>query len=119
MKSRWLQQWLLHGKDDLMSLHLVYAGPGARRGVGKSADPGRQPRPDPADRDQAVGRALSRVGEHGYSLTSWNCEHFARWCATGVAASQQVISAVAAFFELLRAAFIAATAVLAAAALAE
>jgi uncharacterized protein YycO len=71
----------------------------------------------PAERDQAVERALSRVGERGYSLTSWNCEHFASWCATGVAASQQVISAVAAFLELLRATLIAATAVLAAAAL--
>lgn len=71
----------------------------------------------PAGRDQAVERALSRVGERGYSLTSWNCEHFTSWCATGVAVSQQVISAVAAFLELIRAALIAAAAVLAAAAL--
>src|SRR5690242_7704303 len=39
-----------------------------------------------AERDQAVQRALSRVGERHYSLTSWNCEHFASWCATGIAA---------------------------------
>jgi hypothetical protein len=67
----------------------------------------------PAERDQAVVRALSRVGERGYSLAGWNCEHFASWCATDVAVSQQVASAVAAFFELLRAALIAATVVFA------
>jgi hypothetical protein len=31
----------------------------------------------PAQRDQAVERALSRVGERAYSLGGWNCEHFA------------------------------------------
>jgi uncharacterized protein YycO len=56
----------------------------------------------PAERDQAVDRALSRVGERGYSLTGWNCEHFATWCATGVAASQQVADAIVAFMELLK-----------------
>jgi Lecithin retinol acyltransferase len=39
-----------------------------------------------------VQRALSRVGERGYSLTGNNCEHFATWCATGIAVSQQVIA---------------------------
>jgi hypothetical protein len=43
-----------------------------------------------ADRELAVQRALSRVGERGYSLTGWSCEHFATWCITGVAVSQQV-----------------------------
>jgi hypothetical protein len=43
-----------------------------------------------------VQRALSRVGERGYSLTGWNCEHFAAWCATGVAASQQVVDWISA-----------------------
>jgi hypothetical protein len=38
-----------------------------------------------------VQRALSRVGERRYSLTGNNCEHFATWCATGIAVSQQVI----------------------------
>jgi hypothetical protein len=70
-----------------------------------------------AERDQAVGRALSRVGERCYSLGEWNCEHFASWCATGVAYSQQVASVVAAFFAFLKAVVIAGTAVLAAVAL--
>src|SRR5258707_12102003 len=42
-----------------------------------------------AERDAAVKRALSRVGEHAYSVFGWNCEHFATWCATGVRASKQ------------------------------
>lgn len=65
-----------------------------------------------ADRDQAVERALSRVGERGYSLGGWNCEHFATWCATGVAASQQVAGAIAAFMELLKTVLIASLGVL-------
>jgi hypothetical protein len=55
-----------------------------------------------ADRALAVERAVSRVGERGYSLTGWNCEHFATWCATGIAASQQVaewLMAIAAFIQ--------------------
>ena len=44
-----------------------------------------------AERAMAVQRALSRVGECRYSLTGNNCEHFATWCATGIAVSQQVI----------------------------
>ena len=60
---------------------------------------------------------MSRIGERSYSLTGWNCEQFASWCVTGVAVSRQVASAVAAFFELLRAALIAATAVFAGVAL--
>lgn len=45
-----------------------------------------------AERNLAVQRALSRVGERRYSLSGNNCEHFASWCATGVAISQQVIA---------------------------
>jgi HRAS-like suppressor 3 len=71
----------------------------------------------PAGRDQAVERALSRVGERAYSLGGWNCEHYASWCATGVAVSQQVAAAVAAFLALLKAVVIAGAAVLAAVAL--
>jgi uncharacterized protein YycO len=67
-----------------------------------------------AGRDQAVERALSRVGERGYSLGGWNCEHYASWCATGVACSQQV---AAAFLAFLKALVVASTAVLAAIAL--
>ena len=54
----------------------------------------------PAERDLAVQRALSRVGERRYSLTSNNCEHFANWCATGIAISQQVIAWITSFFRL-------------------
>jgi Lecithin retinol acyltransferase len=66
-----------------------------------------------AGRDQAVERALSRVGERRYSLGGWNCEHFASWCATGVAYSQQVADAMAAFLAFLKAAIVAGAAVLA------
>lgn len=71
----------------------------------------------PAGRDQAVERALSRVGERSYSLGGWNCEHFASWCATGVACSQQVAGAAAAFLAFLKAVVVAGAAVLAAIAL--
>jgi hypothetical protein len=40
--------------------------------------------------DQIVERALARLGEGGYSLFDNNCEHFARWCRSGRAASYQV-----------------------------
>lgn len=43
------------------------------------------------DRPQeVVARAWSRVGEQGYSLFDNNCEHFAVWCKTGRAESEQV-----------------------------
>jgi hypothetical protein len=55
----------------------------------------------PAERDQVVERALSRVGERG-------------WCATGVARSQQVADVAAAVIAFLKAVVIAGAAVLAA-----
>ncbi len=55
----------------------------------------------PAERDLAVQRALSRVGERRYSLAGNNCEHFANWCATGVAISQQVIAWIASFIRIV------------------
>jgi hypothetical protein len=58
------------------------------------------PEAGPTERDMAVQRALSRVGERHYSLTSNNCEHFANWCATGIAISQQVIAWITSFFRL-------------------
>jgi len=51
----------------------------------------------PAERAEAVRRATSRIGERSYSLSGNNCEHFATWCATGVAVSYQVIE----FFQAL------------------
>jgi hypothetical protein len=71
----------------------------------------------PAERDQAVERALSRVGERAYPLGGWNCEHFASWCATGVAYSAQVAAVAAAFLAFLKAVVVAGAAVLAAIAL--
>ena len=41
-----------------------------------------------------VMRANSRLGECGYHLVFSNCEHFARWCKTGSAESEQVRNAV-------------------------
>jgi hypothetical protein len=57
----------------------------------------------PAQRDEAVARAQSRIGEWGYSLGGWNCEHFATWCVTGVAFSQQVADVIAYLIGLLKA----------------
>lgn len=37
-----------------------------------------------------VNRAFSRIGAGGYSLLFNNCEHFALWCKTGQARSEQV-----------------------------
>ncbi len=42
------------------------------------------------DLDSTLSRATGRLGETGYHLVFNNCEHFARWCATGSAASDQV-----------------------------
>jgi hypothetical protein len=64
-----------------------------------------------ADRVLAVQRALSRVGEHRYSLTGNNCEHFTTWCATGIAVSQQVIEWIRAFFQIMRSAVVVVAAV--------
>lgn len=44
---------------------------------------------------EIVERAISKVGEDfgGFNLLTNNCEHFARWCATDVRQSSQVIAA--------------------------
>jgi hypothetical protein len=45
--------------------------------------------------DEIIARAMSKLGQGGYDLISNNCQHFARWCATGDRVSEQ-ITAVAA-----------------------
>jgi hypothetical protein len=40
--------------------------------------------------DEIVQRAKAQIGSKGYSIVFNNCEHFARWCKTGVAESKQV-----------------------------
>jgi hypothetical protein len=45
--------------------------------------------------EDIVARAMSRLGEGNYNLIFNNCQHFARWCATGDHESQQVRSAAA------------------------
>jgi len=50
---------------------------------------------------ESARRALSRVGERRYVLLINNCEHFANWCATGLAISYQVIEAIGLFLRLL------------------
>ncbi|KAK3701236.1 hypothetical protein QZH41_003194 [Actinostola sp. cb2023] len=40
-------------------------------------------------RSEIVKRALSKVGEEGFSLLWKNCEHFARWCRYGEEESEQ------------------------------
>ena len=68
--------------------------------------PSRVANPDasPHVRALAVQRAMSRVGERRYSLSGNNCEHFANWCATGIAVSQQVIAWISSFFRIALAA---------------
>ena len=41
---------------------------------------------------EIVRRARSRLSEKGYNLFKNNCEHFARWCATGENISYQIIN---------------------------
>jgi len=47
------------------------------------------------DPEDIVARAMSRVGEGDYNLIFNNCQHFARWCATGDHESEQVQSVTA------------------------
>lgn len=42
-------------------------------------------------RAEAARRAESKIGHRAYNLLWNNCEHFANWCVTGIAFSQQVI----------------------------
>jgi len=44
----------------------------------------------PVDPEMVIQRAESRLGEASYNLVWNNCEHFARWCETGVRKSRQV-----------------------------
>ena len=44
---------------------------------------------------EVVTRALSRLGEDRYRLTSNNCEHFCEWCLSGENRSEQVERALA------------------------
>ena len=39
---------------------------------------------------EVIWRAQGRIGEHRYNPFSSNCEHFARWCKTGVGYCQQL-----------------------------
>lgn len=47
------------------------------------------------DPDVVIARALSRLGDGNYHLIFNNCQHFARWCATGDHHSEQVRSVAA------------------------
>jgi hypothetical protein len=47
------------------------------------------------DPNEAVERALSRIGEDRYNLLWRNCEHFATWAVTGRSRSRQVRRAAA------------------------
>jgi hypothetical protein len=43
---------------------------------------------------ETVERARSQIGSKSYDLVFFNCEHFARWCTTGVCESDQVNAAI-------------------------
>lgn len=47
------------------------------------------------DPDAIIARAMSKLGQGGYHLIFNNCQHFARWCATGDHHSEQVTSVTA------------------------
>lgn len=47
------------------------------------------------DADAIIARALSQLGAGNYHLLFNNCQHFARWCATGDHVSEQVDAAAA------------------------
>jgi hypothetical protein len=47
------------------------------------------------DPEDIVARAMSQLGEGDYNLVFNNCQHFARWCATGDHESEQVRSVAA------------------------
>ena len=39
---------------------------------------------------EIVARAVSRLGENNYRITSNNCEHFCEWCVQGESRSRQI-----------------------------
>jgi len=43
---------------------------------------------------EIVERARSQIGSKNYNLVFFNCEHFARWCTSGVYESDQVNAAL-------------------------
>jgi Lecithin retinol acyltransferase len=45
--------------------------------------------------DAIIARAMSKLGDGNYHLIFNNCQHFARWCATGDHRSEQVTSTTA------------------------
>jgi Lecithin retinol acyltransferase len=47
------------------------------------------------DPDAIIARAMSQLGAGNYHLLFNNCQHFARWCATGDHLSEQVDAAAA------------------------
>lgn len=47
------------------------------------------------DPEAVIARAVSRFGDGNYHLVFNNCQHFARWCATGDHHSEQVSSVAA------------------------
>ena len=47
------------------------------------------------DPEAIIARAVSRLGRGDYHLIFNNCQHFARWCATGEHVSEQVDSVAA------------------------
>ena len=49
---------------------------------------------DHLPRQEIVKRAKSRIGQQGYHLLSYNCEHFARWCCYGVWESTQATAVI-------------------------
>lgn len=50
--------------------------------------------------EMVVKRAQSRLGEQKYNLLFNNCEHFARWCKTGISQSVQVTEFIPAVVRL-------------------
>uniref|UniRef100_A0A0N5CCZ1 LRAT domain-containing protein n=1 Tax=Strongyloides papillosus TaxID=174720 RepID=A0A0N5CCZ1_STREA len=51
----------------------------------------------PLSQSDIYDRALSKVGEHGYSVFNINCEHFAKWSRYNISTSDQANYGKAAF----------------------
>jgi len=42
------------------------------------------------DADTVISKARKRIGHFAYNVLKNNCEHFVRWCKTGISESYQV-----------------------------
>ena len=56
--------------------------------------------------EETVARARSCIGQRNYDLFGRNCEHFAVWCKTGIAKSEQIETVEQGIFKFIEDAFV-------------